>query len=63
MIRKLNVSVIPSEALVALVALYAPSSHARSLATETFGPRFGQEVARAFEAHARSLEVLAPQPA
>lgn len=58
MIRKLNVSVIPSEALVALVALYAPSSHARSLATETFGPRFGQEVARAFEAHARALDVF-----
>jgi hypothetical protein len=58
MIRKLNVSVVPSEALVALVALHAPSSHARSLATETFGPRFGQEVARAFEAHARTLDVF-----
>ncbi len=63
MIRRLQITLRPSEALSALVSLHgfvddetvAPGT---SAATHAFGARMGQEVARAFEAHARSLDVL-----
>ena len=63
MIRRLQISLRPSEALSALVSLHGPVDDetvapGTSAATHAFGARMGQEVARAFEAHARSLEVL-----
>lgn len=63
MIRKVSISLTPSAALTALATLHAPpgdlsAAHGASAATGTFGSRFGQEVARAFEAHARALDVL-----
>ena len=63
MIRRIQISLRPSDALVALVALHGPAADGpappgTSAATYSFGLRAGQEIARAFEAHARSLDVF-----
>jgi hypothetical protein len=63
MIRRIQLSLRPSEALAALTSLHAPpgdvsASPGASSAAAVFGQRLGQEVARAFDAHARALDVL-----
>lgn len=63
MIRKLTITLSPSEALSALSALHAPprdvaAAPGTSAASAVFGARLGQEVARAFDAWARPLDVL-----
>ncbi|MFO0605844.1 MAG: hypothetical protein U0324_21855 [Polyangiales bacterium] len=63
MIRRIQLTLRPSEALAALTALHAPpgdvpAAPGASAAAAVFGQRLGQEVARAFDAHARSLDAL-----
>lgn len=63
MLRRIHISLRPSEALTALVTLHNPAADVAappgaSAAAHAFGARLGQEVARAFEAHARALDVL-----
>lgn len=63
MIRRIQISLRPSEALAALVTLHGPvvdgpATPGVSAATHAFGARMGQEVVRALDVHARSLEVL-----
>jgi len=63
MIRRIQLSLRPSDALAALTSLHAPPGDVvaptgGSSAAAVFGQRLGQEVARAFEAHTRSLDVL-----
>ena len=63
MIRRIQLSLRPSDALAALTSLHAPPGDVlaptgASSAAAVFGQRLGQEVARAFDAHARSLDVL-----
>lgn len=63
MIRRIQLSLRPSDALAALTSLHAPPGDVpaptgASSAAAVFGQRLGQEVARAFDAHARALDVL-----
>lgn len=61
--RRIQVALRPSEALEALCALRVPPrdggmASGVSAATAVFGARFGQEVARALDAHAVALDTL-----
>ncbi len=63
MIRRIQISLRPADALVALVSLHAPAGDpsappGASSSSWTFGARFGAEVGRVLDGHARALDVF-----